>query len=235
PIILCDIYTFIAIAVLLLANSFDRYLVVSIPLKYYVLSKTIVLWELIVFHILAFSVFISTIIVSAGHKENTATAECRQSAYLPENVYTALSCMRACFSTSSILVMGVVLCKLRCRHKERQAFTSDNKLAAFTTGQHSFTRLMIGSCIVTLALDVIPSSISAYAHLWQLPGVDNYTTYSRFASYLNAMNMILVTSIGQKEIREEMAKKLHIFCGVFRCSKRSRTIHAISFVESYAR
>ncbi|KHN75423.1 hypothetical protein Tcan_13887 [Toxocara canis] len=221
PIILCDIYTFGSVAVLLLANSVDRYLVISWPVKYYLRIKEIVFWEIVITHLFTLLSFIVIIIICAVFSDHLATIECRQAAYFPENLYTFIVCMRALFTMLSIAVMGLVLLRLRWRVEDHGNFVNDRKLAVFRSKQQSFTRLMIASCMVTLVLDVIPNCISAYAHLWSIPGMAEYTAYTRYASYLNDMNLVLVTSLGQKEIREEMLVRFSLLSNVFRRFQRS--------------
>ncbi|KHN75432.1 hypothetical protein Tcan_13903 [Toxocara canis] len=231
PIMICDIYTFSAVAVMLLFTTIDRLLVVVIPVRYFLHSRRIVFWELAVSHLFTLSVLIIALIVCTIGAKGTTTVECRQSSYLPSSVYTWLVCMRALFSGMSVMVMGIVLIMLKWRTNDSTAFLLDKKLAIFKRNQRSFTRLMIASCAVTLLLDVVPNCISLYAHLMQLPDVDNYTTYTRYITYLNDMNLVLVTSIRQKEIREEILYRVRIICRMLCCFKRSSDSPELSFVR----
>uniref|UniRef100_A0A915AR04 G-protein coupled receptors family 1 profile domain-containing protein n=1 Tax=Parascaris univalens TaxID=6257 RepID=A0A915AR04_PARUN len=149
PIVLCDIYAFGADAILLLANSIDRLLVVSVPLKYYVHAKYIVLWEILVTHSITISTFAITVFICASNNNDTASIECRKTSYFPESFGARIAWARALLSTTSILTMGAVLLKSRTYGKGNIAFVTDRKLATFKRRQQKFTRLTIASSIVT--------------------------------------------------------------------------------------
>uniref|UniRef100_A0A9J2Q4Q4 G-protein coupled receptors family 1 profile domain-containing protein n=1 Tax=Ascaris lumbricoides TaxID=6252 RepID=A0A9J2Q4Q4_ASCLU len=273
PIILCDIYAFGANGILLFANSIDRLLVVSIPVKYYVHAKRIVLWEVFVTHSITISVFVITVFICAVNNNDNASIECRsnglfsqqyggsksaglnillshdplltgarwtrievgytevQPSYFPQSFRVGVACARALLSATSILTMGVVLLRSRAYGKENIAFVTDRKLATFKSRQQKFTRLTITSSIVTLALDVIPNCISAYAHLRNPSNTAVYTTYARYGSYLNAVNFTLMMSVGYKEIRNEVMTRFHLSNENLPCFKQTFNIHTTSIAR----
>ncbi|KHN75439.1 hypothetical protein Tcan_13888 [Toxocara canis] len=181
-------------------------------------TRKFVVSQLLVVHFVALTVFITSVVVALFSNNSTSTLQCRQSSYLPEKLFTMLSCLRVIASVSSILVMGVVIARLGSLVEDRK-FVDDARLLAFKRGQREFTRIMILSCVVTLVLDIIPNCLSAYAHLSHLPNIDNHTTFARFFTYFNAMNLVVATAVRQKEIRDEVWLRMGNFLRVIFCRK----------------
>ncbi|VDK42431.1 unnamed protein product [Anisakis simplex] len=156
PYVLMDLFTFPSFSVLLMLNSFDRLVVISMPITYFKKSKTIVICE-ILFGLILISVLETyTIAMAVVDDDHDASIFCRQLDFLPVYVYKVNITFRLLCSVLAILLMLIVVYKLRQRSSNskklqqnpyEQAETSG--LQAYMSKQNDFTKAMLISCAFT--------------------------------------------------------------------------------------
>ncbi|KHN79390.1 hypothetical protein Tcan_03070 [Toxocara canis] len=211
PVVLMDQFTFPSVSMLLMVNSFDRLLVVSVPIFYFRKSATIVACQIIfaflsIIVLEAYSFAVAT--VMDAHATSTF---CRQSEFLPAHIYRTNIIFRLTCSILSVLMMLVVLYRLTQRRTHSNKIHGDDKqksihIHKYMTRQNNFTKAMLFSCCFTLLLDTVPNIVVVCAYQLGADNFDDYVTYTRIVCMMNAINMALVVMCRKTDIRMILLK-----------------------------
>ncbi|VDM46503.1 unnamed protein product [Toxocara canis] len=191
-----------------MVNSFDRLLVVSMPLVYFKRATFIVVTEIVVAVLSVFLLGAYTIISAIVEDRNNASDFCRQPTFLPRKTYMVNICFRLFASVHAVLIMLIVLCLLKLRSTKSIEKRADPSVRNYLAKQSNFTKAMLVSCFFTLLLDTVPDFVVMTAGLNGVEDERDYVTYTRIVCMLNAINMVVVILWRKTEVRDILLQQL---------------------------
>ncbi|VDM46504.1 unnamed protein product [Toxocara canis] len=190
--VILDLFTFPSLSVLSMVNSFDRLLVVSMPLFYFKKAKLIVITEIIsaILAILLLETFTITAAVYEDHHVSSTFCSKRNEHMLPWPEFYEEAAAPSYAHTLEANYFKVLT----------------------DYGMHTMITSKVAAYFAQL-LDLLPNVVVVIARLSEFENEDDYISYSRILCMLNGVIMVIVIMWYKTEVREII---FHKACSLLR-------------------